>query len=690
MTFLGLGIVVWIVIAAIALPIAVILLKSIHLIGETEVGLVTKNIALESLAEGNPIAFRGEAGYQADLLMPRLRFKLWPIYTVEKKPWVQVPAGQIGVVIAQIGKPLPPGAKSARYQSEFGHFQDLRTFLEKGGEKGVQRPVLPPGATVPLHPIAFLVLTSDKVYGVPVLKEYANRARDGRLTVRDFHREPEEFTVTQIEPGRDEKGCARDYCGIVFTREGDPLPPGEIASRIGGFKDVERMQQGFSPDASGDDSAEAGAHEYSSGQMIDRLIGTKNELHNNYQDFQAFLDAGGKIGLQHDPLLYGAYNLNPFLVRVEKVPMLVVNQGEVAVIKAYVGLLTEDTSGERFKFGSIVKPGHRGIWDEPLRTGKYAINPRCYCPEIVPTAILTLNWANETSTAHELDARLSQIVAKSNEGFVFRLDLQVQIHVPDTNASKVISMVGTMANLVNEVLQAAVGNHFRDKLQSMPAVKFIDSRADVQKEAYEHMSERLMLYDVETKGVYIQDVIFPDELVQVLTEREIANQRIATFRMQRSAEEQRIDMEAAKGRADQQAELARSEIGIKIKGNDAAARKAEGEGEAAYIERTGQAAGAEIRSIGLARAEAYREQVAALGSTNTAVVNMAEALAKAGTPIVPDVLVVGAGGSLEALAATLTRHLGAGGAGLSSSDTTVEVAVPPEATVVEECEPGGQ
>jgi hypothetical protein len=40
----------------------------------------------------------------------------------------------------------------------------------------------------------------------------------------------------------------------------------------------------------------------------------KNEIHNNYQDFQTFLDQGGRIGLHHDPLLYGAYNLNPFLV----------------------------------------------------------------------------------------------------------------------------------------------------------------------------------------------------------------------------------------------------------------------------------------------------------------------------------------------------------------------------------------
>ena len=81
-------------------------------------------------------------------------------------------------------------------------------------------------------------------------------------------------------------------------------------------------------------------------------------------------------------------------MRVDLVPMLVVNQGEVAVIKAFVGLPTLDTSGAEFKFGSIVRPGHRGIWQEPLRTGKYPINPRIYDAEIVPTSILTLNWAD--------------------------------------------------------------------------------------------------------------------------------------------------------------------------------------------------------------------------------------------------------------------------------------------------------
>ena len=228
------------------------------------------------------------------------------------------------------------------------------------------------------------------------------------------------------------------------------------------------------------------------------MLRSKNDLHDNYQDYQAFLANGGCIGLQHDPILYGSYLLNPFLVRVELREMLVVRQGEVAVIKSYVGLPTEDTSGEEFKFGSIVKPGHQGIWSEPLRTGKYTLNPRIYEAEIVPTSILTLNWSHATSEAHSLDARLAPIDAKSKEAFTFSIDLQVQIHVPDTRAPKVISMVGTMANLVNEVLQSAVGNYFRNKLQTLGATEFIEKRDEVQSAAEQYIQSYLSRYEVET------------------------------------------------------------------------------------------------------------------------------------------------------------------------------------------------
>lgn len=637
----------WGVLALVAgLVLLFIVIRSFWTIGPTEIGLVRRRFG-GSLTSDGPIAFKGEAGYQAVLLSPGLRFKLWPLFTVTRHPMVQIPAGQIGVVIAQIGADLPIGAKSAIYQTAFGNFDDLAAFVGVGGQKGVQRPVLSPGTVAPIHPVGFLVITRDRVYGVPIDEHYLRLASKGALTAEAFGLTAHQLEVLRIQPHTHEDGKIADMIGIVTTLEGQPLPKGAIANRLGDFEDLAQLEN----DPTVRDSV-----------LVEALLSVKNEVHNNYQDFQSFLDNGGRIGLQHDPLLYGAYNLNPFLVSVEMMPMLVVQQGQVAVIKAYVGLATEDTSGVEFKFGHLVRPGHRGIWQEPLRTGKYAINPRCYAAEIVPTFILTLNWADANSTAHNLDKDLRQIVAKSREGFIFEIDLQVQIHVPDTEAPKVISTVGTMTNLVTEVLQAAVGNHFRDKLQSMPAIAFIETRQEVQADAQAHITEKLKEYRVETRGVYIQDVAFPAQLVEVLTAREIANQQQQTFTAEKAAQEKRLDLEAARGRADMQTDLAKSSVGIEIARNRASGVQAEADGESYRLEKVGRASAVKTEAEGLAVAKGFEAQQQAVGKDQTAIINAVRELANGVQRFMPETLALNIGDSslpagVNALAPLLMRRL---------------------------------
>lgn len=678
---MNVSLVLAIAVGVVVLLVVIIVLRSFHTVGPAEVGLVTKRVGARS--EGDQlVALNGEAGYQADLLMPGLRFKLWPIFRVERYDWVQVPPGQIGLVIAQVGAALPTGAKSAVYHPESGSFSNLRAFLTAGGQRGVQRPVLPPGTTAPIHPVGFIVLTGAATFG-KVISEATNAA------IKQV--DPDVLKVVHITPQGD-----RDVVGVVTTLEGPPS--GDIASRIGGFADVTAMEV-----------SERG----SAVQIIQAVLRSKNDLHDNYQDYQAFLANGGCIGLQHDPLLYGSYLLNPFLVRVELREMLVVRQGEVAVIKSYVGLPTEDTSGEEFKFGSIVKPGHQGIWSEPLRTGKYTLNPRIYEAEIVPTSILTLNWSHATSEAHSLDARLAPIDAKSKEAFAFSIDLQVQIHVPDTRAPKVISMVGTMANLVNEVLQSAVGNYFRNKLQTLGATEFIEKRDEVQSSAERYIQSYLSRYEVETRGVYIQDVIFPTDLVEVLTSREIAAQERATFAQQREAQEARVSLEQQRGVADMQAELAQANVSVDIERSRAQAASARAEGEAAVITTTGraeatrtqalgEASAAAEEALGLARAKGFDAQRRAIGAEQTALVAALREVGAGHIKIVPDIQVGSEAGVLGGVGALLMRNLAAdsGGRGMSGldplddadelADRSDPTKSPPAATIPMSTAPGGE
>lgn len=82
--------------AVAAFVFLLVLMNSVRNIGPTEVGLVRKRFAARKLGAGCAIAFHGEAGYQAKLMMPGIQFKLWPIYDVTRHPMVQIPPARSG------------------------------------------------------------------------------------------------------------------------------------------------------------------------------------------------------------------------------------------------------------------------------------------------------------------------------------------------------------------------------------------------------------------------------------------------------------------------------------------------------------------------------------------------------------------------------------------------------------------
>ena len=215
--------------------------------------------------------------------------------------------------------------------------------------------------------------------------------------------------------------------------------------------------------------------------------------HDNFQNAQAFLEGGGRRGLQEQILLSGTWNLNPWFVQVEQVPMLEIPIGHVGVVISFVGMAHVDVSGVEFKHGDLVDVGHKGVWVTPLYPGKHPINTRIMKVELVPTTNIVLNWANRTES-HNYDAKLSSITVRSRDGFGFNLDVAQIIHVGALDAPKVISRVGSMQNLVDHVLQPIVGNYFRNSAQNFTVLDFLSARSERQTDAARHIRIALAAY----------------------------------------------------------------------------------------------------------------------------------------------------------------------------------------------------
>jgi uncharacterized membrane protein YqiK len=410
--------------------------------------------------------------------------------------------------------------------------------------------------------------------------------------------------------------------------------------------------------------------------------------HNNFQDADMFLNSGGNKGLQPQVILAGSYYLNPWFVQVEQVKMTEIPIGHVGVVISYVGTEGRDLSGIEFKHGNIVSKGEKGVWGEPFGPGKYPVNPYIMKVELVPTTNLVLNWAAARSESHQLDKNLSTITVRSKDGFSFNLDVSQIIHIPTTEAPKVIARFGNMNNLVSQVLEPTIGNYFRNSAQDSDVITFLTSRKERQTAAREHIGKVLEQYNVFGVDTLIGDINPPESLMKTLTDRKIAEEQNVTYETQKKAEVTRQALEKETAIADIQKEIVKADQGVLIANRiaDAAVKKAEGEAssvkiqanaeaervkvtsiaeaertkvtanaeadkvkalanaEAEKITVTGNAEAEKILAIGKSSAESYKLAVSAMGGDNFTQLKITEAIGKDKIKIIPEVLITGNGG----------------------------------------------
>jgi len=433
------------------------------------------------------------------------------------------------------------------------------------------------------------------------------------------------------------------------------------------------------------------------GQIAGKIIGD----HNKFQDVDGFLNNGGYKGLQEQVILAGSYFLNPWFVKMESVKMTEIPIGHVGVVISYVGNDGVDLSGVEFKHGNIVAKGSKGVWAEPLGPGKYPINPYILKVELVPTTNLVLNWASARSEAHQLDKNLSTITVRSKDGFPFNLDVAQIIHIPTTEAPKVIARFGNMVNLVSQVLEPTIGNYFRNSAQDSDVIAFLGSRKERQESARTHIGKVLEQYNVFGVDTLIGDIVPPESLMKTLTDRKLAEEQKVTFETQKKAQETRQSLEKETAIAEIQKDIVKADQGVIIAERiaDASVKKATGDAnsvrlqanaeadrlkllasgeaektrllakaeaekiewiakaDAEKISLTGNAEAEKILAIGKSSAESYKLAVEAMGGGNFTQLKVMEAIGTQQIKIMPDILIGGGDASNGSISGLLGLQL---------------------------------
>ena len=626
--------IIWIAAAVIVFLIVLRMSGAVRYIANDRIGILEKLWSFRGSVDSGFIALNGEAGFQPDTVRGGLHFFMPFQYSLHKANLVTIPQGQIGYVFARDGSALPP-TQTLASNTVADDFQDARAFLEKGGQKGPQRKILREG-TYAINLAQFVVLTAQRTYAINMSTSETALFQE----MADLIAERQGFQPVVIKD-------SDDLIGIVTVHDGPALPDGEI----------------IAPTVAND---------------------PKNPLfHNNFQDPEKFLDAGGYRGRQLQVLADGSYYLNRLFATVELVQKTIIEVGTVGVVVSYTGRASIDISGEGYRHGELVERGSRGVWSTPLLPGKYAFNTYAGNIVKVPTTNFVLKWTSDQSGEHRLDENLSEVSLITRDAFEPVLPLSVVVHIDYMKAPMVVQRFGDIKKLVEQTLDPMVSAYFKNIAQTKTLIQLLQERNEIQARSGEEMRAKFASYSLELQEVLIgtpraepgQTAI--ETILVQLRERQIAVEKVETYKLQEIAAVQERTLREKQALAEQQARITSSALAIEVSENEGKAKlaltrqeaetiqvqaraeaerqKLSGQGEADRIKYVAQADAERIkvtgladaektRAIGLAEAEATEKKVAAFGGpdyqlNSQVLMRFAEAIENGKLPLVPQIQV---------------------------------------------------
>lgn len=578
----------------------------------------------------------GQKGPQSDYIPPgtyRINTRIFKVTLVSA---ISIPEEAIGIVEAADGEPIPAGNIFARSVPGHGFYQDAEAFLKNGGQKGPQTDYLPPG-TYRIN-TKFFRVTLEPVTSIPQGSVGVVTAMDG----------------SPIDPGRllarAVTGHNNFQDGTAFLTSGGQKGPQLDILLPGKYRINSRMFQLTQFPAIIISSGNVGLVTAKDGEPLpaNELIAESVSGHDSYQNASAFLNNKGQRGPQLDVLPPGTYYINPYMFAVDLDTAAVVNQGEVAVIISNVGQRPPQSaavgepvlSGDRIE-SYVVAKGFRGIQLDVVGPGTYYINKRAYIPIIVKTTNITIDWDDESG-----DAGFNPLNVTSKDGFIIRVGVKVVIRVQPEQAPYMVARIGSIDNLVMNVIHPLIDSSFRNQASSTEAMKFLQDRHEQQEKALERVQRELEKYHVEVLSVLICQIQIPEALMETQTNKVIAAQQQDMYSQQREAEVKRIDMERTRAQANKQGDIVSAEVGVKVAEQEKIKTITIAEGNSSRVKLEGQGEAEKILAIGKSTAEAYELTRTAIGPESVAFIELMKLISSGNVKITPDIVAGGDAGSL--------------------------------------------
>ncbi len=353
----------------------------------------------------------------------------------------------------------------------------------------------------------------------------------------------------------------------------------------------------------------------------------------------------------------------------------------------------------------LMPVGCIGIWNEVLPPGKYYVNEDVFAVTPIDTRVqaweykggylsravdLSVDAKGEiTQKERQVQVEMPETAADEAvgikiDGYTIHQSLRVLVQVTPQNAPFIVASVGGMTEVENRIITPAVQSAVRDlsgqfitvteaiidsqtgkpvfddngnaktreSRRPVSPLDLIERRGVLQSEAEEQIKPEGVKAGVTIKEVRFLQPDMPPEVLIPRKRQQLAFEMIATLKKEQAAQQERIAKANAEATAEQQPELVREEIAVKIAMQYKERQRLRGEADRTYLEQVAKGQEAQAKVLG--------EELVARLKMMELILDKPEALTSL-TKIVPNIVVMNSSeggasnlGSLEGLAAVLS------------------------------------
>jgi uncharacterized membrane protein YqiK len=578
------------------------------IIPKDAIGIVNKKWVLlgknRTLPDGAIVALNGEAGLQADTLAPGIHFGLWAWqYSVMLAPFTTIDQGQIGIVEARDGKPITTGRVLGR-TVDCNSFQDARQFLTKGGQRGPQTAIVPPGT---------------------------------------YRINTELFNITQSEVLE----VPDNQVGIVTVKDGAPLPTGEIAGKeVSGhnsFQDAEIFITNGGHKGLQEQVILSGRYfinprfatveikpmtevPIANVGVVIAYVGAEGVDVTGDSFKHGNLVKRGQKGVWVDPLDPGKYPINPYTHKVELVPTanIVLNwatgKSEAHKLDERLSTITVRSS-DGFTFNlDVSQIIHVPRNDAPKVIARFGTMGNLVTQVLEPTIGNYFRNAAQTSDVIEFLKGRTERQKEAKDA--------IQSALTEYNVNAIDTLIG-------------------DITPPEALMKTLTDRKIAEQEQVTYKTQQLA---EETRKDLQQATAMADTQARVVdAERSVS---IAEFAAQ-------AQVKQAQGAGQSKTINAEADARVRTISAEAEARAKtiNAEADANVVITVGNADAEKARAVGTAEADVIKMKIASMESGNYAAVQIAQALATNHIKLVPDIVAGGGGNDQGSLINVLLARM---------------------------------